>query len=298
MKNSVRLLIFLTLVLFLFSGCAEVAPETQDTTEMSDESTTEASLAPSESEELTTEVPPTEEDTPDALVTDGFSASFTDPITSETYNLALPKIHLDGAYADEINEKITERYAQFVDDDGVVRIYGNFSYEFYIYGDILSVVTRDSYPEPPLPDEFACAYDHRVYTLHISDGSEASADEILAAANVAPEELYERASELMGKIFCIRCPEYMLESHLAMPEENLVSGLFLDFVDTICEENAMAVRPYLREDGMLCFAGYIYQIAGEDRNSRLFSYDEELESPYYEPLLEKVQPLLTEEIPE
>lgn len=222
-------------------------------------------------------------------VTEAFRSTFTNRATGYISYQVFPKINVDGAYAEEVNREIAAFIEERVDDDGKISYTGDYSYVYYVYEDILSVIICEVYPEQIDTNDFAMASMHKVYTLHLSDGSEATTEELLSAAGVSADAFYPRATELMGNAFCQKLPEEMVESYLAMEEITVENnGLFRPLMQTVREENAKAVQAYLNAEGELCFAGTIYQIAGATGYSRIFSMSQTVMSPYYEALMAKL----------
>ena len=274
----------------LLGGCASAAP-TEGTTEppvtdapATEAPTTEAPATEAPTTEAPTEPVVTEPITRENIVTDAHRdvKTFDD---GEVLH-AFPQINLIWDYAQEINEKIRQEFEGRLNDEGVMNWYGEYSYQYYVYEDILTVILRNASGESIADREgFDIAEAYQVYRLHISDGSPATTEEILALAGVTEEAFYKRVEVGTGNAFCTFFYEDAWENYLAAgPLEN---DLFLlKFRQTISEENVHRAIPYLNDDGELWFMGYVCQIAGADDHCVLRPYEQtEKISPHYEYML-------------
>lgn len=266
-SQTFRLITALLAFLFLLTGCSQ-----------------QQAAEPESTKPVSTEAMPAEP------VTDAYRGEWT-ATTGETYTYAIPKIDLPGEYTEKVNDKIFALYREKLSDEGELRLAADYSYESYVCGDLLSVVLRIAYPEQLTQGEdFSVASQHYVYTLHLSDGSEATPEEVLTLAGVAPEEFYEHVSAALGNAFCLSLSEDLLQDCLSDDTPTSPEAVLPWFSDTISVDNAKAALPYLNENGELFFVGTVYQIAGAVSHTRLLPYAREEEiSPYYEALLELTQ---------
>ena len=280
-------LLILAVALF---GCGEVVPTEGTTeptmTEATEPPTTEATEALT-TEEVTTEGPttPTEPITRENIVTDAHRDVYTFADGTGVLH-AFPQINLSGEYAEEINEKFRQIFDGRLNADGVMTWYGEYSYEYYIYEDILTLVFRDSSGEAVGGREgFDIADEYLIYRLHISDGSPVTAEEVLESAGVTEEDFYKRVAVGTGNACCAYLPVEMIEISLSS-DAPMNSGALWSFSQTTSEEYVHRAIPYLNDDGELWFAGYVRQVAGADYYTVLLPYEQTEEfSPYYEQIL-------------
>lgn len=270
----------------LLSGCASVAP-TEGTTEppVTDAPATEAPTTEAPTTEAPTEPVVTEPITRENVVTDAYRDVYmvTDGVE---YVHAYPQINLIWEYAQEINENIRQEFESWLNDDGVMNWYGEYSYEYYIYEDILTVILRNASGEAVGGrKDFDIADEYLIYRLHISDGSPVTAEEVLKLAGVTEEDFYKRVEVGTGNACCAYLPVEMIEISLSS-DAPMNSGALWSFSQTTSEEYVHRAIPYLNDDGELWFAGYVRQVAGADYYMVLLPYEQTEEfSPYYEQML-------------
>lgn len=270
----------------LLSGCGAVVP-TEGSVEppRTDVGTTEATQAPT-TEAPTTEgatVPAeTEPITREKLVTEAYRDEYTRSDGVVVLH-SIPKINLPGAYAEEINETLRELYDGQQDDEGVLPWTEPYSYEDYVFGDILSVVVRNaSVFQIEDRQGFDIAGSYRIYTLRISDGSQVTLEEILKLAGVTEEEFYQRVAVAAGDACCTYVPAETIEEQLAQ-DDPASTFIVQQFRRSISEEFVSKAIPYFNEAGELWFAADICHIAGAGDHMVLRPYEQmEPLSPYYE----------------
>lgn len=222
---------------------------------------------------------------PDTPVIEAFTDTRTVGQPPITYSCSIPQIQCESAYAQEINKELADIYHNAFNADGIWEG-GNASFEWYVNGDILTVVLFRYNAESPT--EYEADLSHSIYNLRMSDGSEISDDEILELAGVSKEVFRARAREILGNDFLlIGLPDIAWESILEDPEGNANNANLTQFVVTVSEENLDHLVPYLGMDGTLHFMGRVYHIAGGfDYRTPLFSYYDDFEvSPYYKDML-------------
>ena len=275
----------------LLGGCGAVVPTEGTTeptmTEATEAPTTEATEALT-TEEVTTEGPttPTEPITRENLVTEAYRDEYT--LSDGTAVLhSIPKINLTGTYAEEANETLRGLYEGQQNDEGVLSWANPYSYEYYVFGDVLTVIVRNG--SPYVIEEmkgFDIAAEYFVYRLHVSDGSSVTSEEILETAGVTEEEFYKQVAVGTGNSFCARLPEEYLERALSAEDPTSPLPLTECFKDTIGEDYVHRAIPYLNDDGELQFVGFVRQIAGASYHEVLLPYEQtEGFSPYYERIL-------------
>lgn len=284
-----RLCFVLLALLVLFGGCTQSEP--------GDSAETSASLKESATplETDTTKNPePSEVETQEPLpsaepVVDAYNGSWVAP-TGDTYTYTLPKLQLSGGDVEQVNNEIYALYSDNLNENGELWGYMEYSYEVYIWEDLLTLILRLDYPEDNLSDDFAIASQHYVYTLRLSDGSRVAPLEVLELVEVSQEAFYSIASQIMGNAYCLSIPEDYLQTILASETLSPEEALLTQFAHTISEENTGSCVPYLNESGELCFLGKIHQVAGAGYHTQLFSFKTvESSSPYFEILLELIK---------
>lgn len=218
-------------------------------------------------------------------VTEAFVASATLGDPAITYLCSLPQIQCDSTYAQIINKELSDLYENGFDEEGAW-CGGNYSFDYYVNGEILSVVVY--HYDKQFPSDYEADLSNSIYNIRMSDGSEVTADEILEAAELSEEEFYARAQELLGHSFLLRClredaVEYILEE----PEVGVNSSDFEQFCITISEENLQFCIPYLAENGELYFTGRTHHTAGGfEYSTPIFSYSAKNEtSHFYEDMM-------------
>ncbi|MBE6984592.1 MAG: hypothetical protein E7434_03050 [Ruminococcaceae bacterium] len=238
---------------------------------------------PTETEPTETTIPPTEPVTvATELVSDAYVGKWTDE-WGTTYEYALPKINLNSSYAETVNAEIYETYRDNLDENGVLCNTSHRWYETHIYGDILTVLMYHG-PEKVVNQDAAIW----CFTLNISDGSQATTEEILQAAGVSTEDYFAQVQWSLGNACCSRIPEAHIESYLATdPDSNAVVHAVMQ--QTVKQSNLESAIPYLTDEGELYFVGTVYTIAGAGLFTEVHGYTETVEkAPYYDELLEHV----------
>ena len=256
--NVNSLCALLLLLALLLSGCGTVVP-TEGTTE-----------------------PPTDEALDDARRREYL------PEDVLAFEDSLPEIAQSGENAEQIRQKLNELYGEQKKEDGTVALNDDYSFTYYVSGDVLSVVIRLAYSTQIEPSEsFNVASNYIVYTLHIGDGVAVTAGELLQLAGIAEEEFYRRVAVGTGNWFCEWLPDDYLESALTADDPVSPQPLVECFNETIGDDYVHRAIPYLNDDGQLWFAGYVRQMAGATYRTVLLPYEQTEElSPYYEPMLE------------
>jgi len=195
------------------------------------------------------------------IVTDAYQGSW------EGYKYAIPKLNIDSRYAERVNEDIAQSYV--LDEDGVLREYSDRSYEYHVEGDILSLVYY-------LHDNIW------VYTLNLSDGSEATRDEVLLQADVTLQDYLSTVVWNLGNTCCTLLPQQELEAYVAAPNYAplpVCNALW----ETLIRSNTDSTQPFFTEDGLF-FVGDVYDL--EDSQRIIFRYDEPVgEAAYYQAML-------------
>ena len=282
MRMNVKSLCALLLLLaLLLSGCGAAVP-TDEPSEppRTDEVITKATQAPTtEALTMPAETEPIQREN---LVTEAYRDEYTRSDGVVVLH-SIPKINLPGEYVEEVNETLRELYDGQQNDEGVLPWTEPYSYEDYVFGDILSVVVRNaSVFQIEDRQGFDIAGSYLVYTMHISDGSQVTLEEILKLAGVTEEEFYQRVAVAAGDACCTYVPAELIEEQLA--EDDPASTFIVQqFRRSISEEFVSKAIPYFNEAGELWFAADICHIAGAGDHMVLRPYEQtEPLSPYYE----------------
>ncbi len=223
---------------------------------------------------------------PDNPVVEAYSK--TKPYTFEgkelLYSCSVPEIRCNSDYAKSVNQELVDYYNSTFDSAGNW-LGANMSYEWHINGDILSLIVYlfdteyTTYLETGWPN--------RVYNIRMSDGREASTDEILQTAGVSKEDFYARVREFLGSYFLYFAGSLTWEEILEDPQAHAEDIHLAHFKVTVGEENLDRAIPYFTENGELHFTGRVYSpIGGYAVETPLSSRYENFEiSPYYEDML-------------
>lgn len=274
------LLFVLCMSLLLCVACSD------DTPQSTEPITTEQ---PSETEPTTQEVPPTETTTepepseteeptqapteevfapidPEAPIIEAFTATDTKGNPAITYSCSLPQIQCESSYAQAINQELSELYYNGFNEDGVWWG-GNKSFRYYVNGDILSLVIYHYNTENP--SDYEIDFRHSIYNLHMSDGSEVTADEILEITGISKEIFREKAQKILGNSLLFTFSEKDLSYYVDVAPSS--------FVQTVQESNLDYLVPFLNQYGMLSFMGRMYYMAGGfEYQTPLFSFSEDI----------------------
>ena len=276
-----NLLAVLLILAILLSGCASVAP-TEGTTEppVTDAPATEAPTT----EAPTTEPQPTEATTDEALAEARRREHLPEVVLA--FEDSLPEIARSGENAEQIRQRLDELYGE-KKEDGIVVLNDDYSFTYYISGEVLSVVLRLAYSTQIDPSEgFDVASNYTVYTLHIGDGAAVTAEELLRLAGVAEEEFYRLVAVGTGNWFCEWLPDDYLDSALRADEPTSPQPLVECFNETTGDDYVHRAAPYLNDDGELWFAGYVRQMAGATYRTVLLPCEQPEEfSPFYTQVL-------------
>ena len=272
----------LLIIALLLGGCASAAP-TEGTTEppVTDAPVTEAP---------TTEAPATEATEATEATTDEALAEARRrenlPEVVRAFEDSLPEIARSGENAEQIRQRLDELYGE-KKEDGIVVLNDDYSFTYYISGEVLSVVIRLAYSTQIDPSEdFDAASNYTVYTLHIGDGAAVTAEELLRLAGVAEEEFYRLVAVGTGNWFCEWLPDDYLDSALRADDPVSPQPLVECFNETIGDEYVHRAVPYLNDDGELWFAGYVRQMAGATYRTVLLPCEQPEEfSPFYTQVL-------------
>ena len=281
MKTKVKCFFSALLILaMLLSGCVSVMP-TEGTTEppVTDAPVTEAPTTEATATEAT-------EATMDEALADARRREYLPEDVLE-FEDSLPDIASSGENAEQIRQKINECYGEQTDEDGSIKLNDRYTAQYWISGDILSVVLRAAYIEQiDASAGFGIASDYTVYTLHIGDGTKVKPEGILKLAGVSEEDFYQRVAVGTGNAFCVQMSDFL--ARVFSPDDPAAPAAAVPwFNDTIGEDYVHQAVPYLKDDGTLWFAGYVRQVAGASYFMVLLPYEQTEElSPYYEPMLE------------
>ena len=278
--------IILCLSLLFCVACSADAPENTEPTTVEQPSGTE-STTPTEPVTADPDKEVFAPIDPETPVIEAYTASRTIGNPAITYTCSLPQIQCDSTYAQAVNQELSDLYYDSFDEENVWWG-GNNSFDWYVNGDILSLVVYHydtsvdhQFRYPANNGEFG--FEHSIYNLRMSDGSEVTSDEILEIAGISKGDYIARAQEILGNAFLIRCiPEDAIEYILLNPEECIDGVSFEQFCATISEENLEMTVPYLAENGELYFMGRTYYIAGGfDFAMPLFSYHGRYEASHF-----------------
>ena len=265
----------LLIIAMLLSGCASVAP-------------TEGPTEPPVTDAPVTEAPATEatEATTDEALAEARRRENLPEVVRELEDF-LPELIGPGNDAAQIGQAIDEKYGEQKADDGTFVLEqsntGSNSFAYWVSGDILSVVVRDA---SVYVIEDRTGFDigdyYFVYTLHISDGTPATQEELLKLAGVTEEEFYQRVTVAAGDAACTFFLDTTIEECLAADDPS--ATLPVDsFRASIAEEAVYRAVPYLDDEGKLWFSAEITHIAAAGTHMVLRPYDQtEPLSPYYD----------------
>ncbi len=260
-------------------------PAGEPTTQVLIETTqvpTEITEVPTEQEETQAFIPcPIDSENP---VVEAYTNKLTTGNPAYTYHCSIPQIQSESSYVKAINQELTDYYNTHLRDDDAWQG-GNVSYDYYVNGDILTLVVYFYDTEQPLDDE--ADYRHMIHNIRMSDGSEVTAAEILQIAGVTTEDFRTRAKQIIANYILTRADVRIWQEILAQPELRGDDGAFAKFAESISEENLYLFAPFLAQDGALYFMGRVHYFAGGfDYGTPLFSYFDDFEvSPYYEDIL-------------
>ena len=264
----------------LLGGCAS-AVSTEGTTEppVTDAPATEAP---------TTEAPATEatEATTDEALAEARRRENLPEVVRELEDF-LPELVGQGNDVAQIGQAIDEKYGEQKADDGTFVLeqddMHSYSFAYWVSGDILSVVVRDA---SVYVIEDRTGFDigdyYFVYTLHISDGTPATQDELLKLAGVTEEEFYQRVTVAAGDAACTFFPDTVIEEYLAAKDPSTTLPVE-SFRASIAEESVYRAVPYLDDEGKLWFTAKISHLVAAGIHMVLRPYDQtEPLSPYYD----------------
>ena len=288
--------ILLCLLLILCVGCSDAeetsppkakADSTEPTSETEQPSDTEPSTEPTQPTEEPTEPNVTEEVfapiDPDTPVIEAYTASDSDKYT--TYTCSLPLIQCESSYAQAVNQEITDLYERYSYEDSWSG--GNKSFDWYVNGNVLSVVIYHYDKESP--SDYEVDLPHTIYNLRMSDGSKVTYDEILALAEVTKDDFRARAQQILGNFYIVEnlLPEEakaIYEKLLANPETSEEMWQYEYFCKVVSDENLDLVEVFLGENGSLHLTGRAYYVAGGfEYCTPLFDYFADFEvSPYFD----------------
>ena len=210
------------------------------------------------------------------------------PLVTEAYSGSyayghLPQVMINSEYAQQINDRVY----QWIEDLRKMTPYFGISYEYdwYSHGDLLTIAIHK------INTNFDEQYYNTVYTLRLSDGAQATREEILAAAGVSEETFLEKAHPLVANTFGTSFGgETMWENIQYIKTEEPTSGnthYRQIFGRTVSRENLQDTVLYLAEDGTLCFQVKIYQFADAEYHEREYRIDDVPEkSKCYDLLME------------
>ncbi len=297
------LAIVLCLLLLLCVGCADVAEKTNPATEGSteptqNEPTTEPTQLteeptdsePSETEEVTE--PPMEEPTEEVFapidaenpVVEAFAGEYNGSGTY-VYHYSIPQIQCESSYAQTVNEELSGFYNDYIDGTGYYG--GNKSFDWYVNGDVLSLVVYHYDKESPT--DYEAHLRNSIYNLRMSDGSQVTDEEILKIAGVTVEDFRARARQILGNAYIIKSlppeeAEAIYNKLLASREEGQKAWQYEFFCKCVSDENLDLIEMFLGENGTLCFTCRRYYVAGGfEYCTPLFDYFADFEvSPYAE----------------
>ena len=288
--------ILLCLLLILCVGCSDAeetsppkakADSTEPTSETEQPSDTEPSTEPTQPTEEPTEPNVTEEVfapiDPDTPVIEAYTASDSDKYT--TYTCSLPLIQCESSYAQAVNQEITDLYERYSYEDSWSG--GNKSFDWYVNGNVLSVVIYHYDKESP--SDYEVDLPHTIYNLHMNDGSKVTYDEILEFAGISEEDFRTRALQILGNSYIFgSVPEEFSKMicealNAEPPREPECFGLE-NFYKTVAEENLDLIEVFLGGNGALYFVGRTYHNAGGfEYSTPLFDYFADFEvSPYFD----------------
>lgn len=213
------------------------------------------------------------------LVTEAYKSNYV--VGDMVCEQAFPQIMLESAYAAQVNEEIYSRIDNFRASRTETMIEGiSYQYDWYVHGDLLTVVIDD------MNTAFEPVLSTTVYTLRISDGAQATREEILAAAGVSEADFIEKARWILANLFENDVDYEDIDNFLTWMENNPGKdgiGMRRAFGRTVCLQNLQEAVPYLDRDGKLCFQAKNYQIAGADFVWETYEFDQKVEeSPFYD----------------
>ncbi len=194
--------------------------------------------------------------------------------TGEIRAYAIPRINLPGAEIDVLNKEICkEFYTDNLDESGVYQ--GAITdYNWYMNGNVLTLIVHRNYEL-----EFG---DYSIYSIRINTAHVMTSEEVLAEAGLTTAEFETQVSAALGNAYCVWLEEYIAQN----PDSD--EWILTQFKKTISDENAANAVPFFDENGVLCFCGNVYQIAGADCHEVLLPLSGYETSEYYDTLLSKL----------
>ncbi len=209
------------------------------------------------------------EEIPDAYVVDLYRGIHLRQDGTEDFD-AIPFVCLPGAQMEVLNLQI-QSWCSYTPELFANATAGEFDYTWHITGDFLIILLSYDY--------FGAYTDYEIFNVRISTCSLADDEEILAAAGVNREEFEAQLPKLVSNALFDAlgedgCAEYFgdLENY-SWPID-----MFTDTTETWLEH----IKPYLNENGELCFRAYIARPAGSGCVDELLRYEPEAPySPYY-----------------
>ena len=203
----------------------------------------------------------------------------------QNYELSFPYIDLPGEDVAELNEKFLEQYMKRINEDGEFETVYAYSYDWYVNGDILSLVVTNQ--------TWLNVWHYEAYNIKISTCKLLETEEVLAAAGVTEADFYAQAKDILGNAYFTR--DYV--SYTAPTDEDPIEYFYLRWENnippealaaTVSEENVARCTPYLNENGEVCFSAAINTGVGAELYGELFVWNDNYErSPHYEAYLEK-----------
>lgn len=253
-KASVILAVCLSISLFIPSGCSNKTSEStwyhermQETTEESIGLPTSTPKPTSTSTPIPTDTP-TPSPTPVIVVEDAINESIEDH--GRTLVHKVPMVSISNVDTTEANERmfndIETTYSYRLSSEGD-QYYGYVTdYKYYISDKFVSIVFMAS------AIEFDYGYSD-VYNISIVDGTLVSGETFLYMIGEDPDDFFEAVRETYTNWGAEQSEQYNHSTMVdEMNERNLERASF------------EYVKPYIGEDGHLCFVGFVEALGGAD----------------------------------
>lgn len=270
MKRILALALLLALLAALFSACAQSEPEKKPDDDQNGGNQTPVSEPSSESAEPSTESVVDFEPDPDPLPTEPpveTGELITDAISEEMsteggyYSLHVPKINLDSADAQRVNQEIMDDFGATAQETLQMRSEGidascyEISWDLCWYENTFALIVQKYF-------EGDYVY-HMVYNFDYATGSQLSFEDLLAAAGFTEERFHTTLREAAEAKFREIWPK---EAETQSPD---VYAQMLEW--TISDENILNCRKVFRsEAGDLMVILEIGSLAGAMAYEQIF----------------------------
>ena len=173
------------------------------------------------------------------------------------YSYAIPKINIKGEKIVALNEEIMDTFLERVqgakedaEEYGVPTGCAGLAYEWYVNGDVLSLLVTDIGST-----EFAYGASYYAYNVSISNGEVLSADKVAELAGYGAKEYEEAVGKALGDTY---------KSFYELTDTAMEEVWNECLTKTTDKANIERCTPFINGKGELGLCAYVYVIAGPE----------------------------------